>query len=142
MHKIIGEKREAKYLDRKGAYLIPVKGEYIGVVLTEKGYFLLGGGIHCGESDEACIQRECLEEIGYTVSIERKLCSGEMYYKSPSLGYFHPIQSYYLGELLEKAMVPTETNHQLVWINYKDLKNLMYLEIQNWAIEQAIKEVF
>ena len=67
MHKIFGIKEDKIYLDRKGAYLVPIRGEKVGVVETTKGYFLLGGGIDGDETDNQCIIRECIEEAGYQV---------------------------------------------------------------------------
>ena len=64
MHKVFGVKEKAEYVDRKGAYLIPVHNNKIGVIKTDKGYFLLGGGLDKNESHEDCIKRECIEETG------------------------------------------------------------------------------
>ena len=137
MHRIFGTKEPVEYKDRTGAYLIPIRDDCIGVVQTPKGYFLLGGGMDHNESDEACIIRECLEEAGYTVSIGQKLGSAETYYKAPVIGYFHPIQTYYAGTLLEQIQSPTESDHRFLWIPYEELKGRMYLEMQNWAIDLA-----
>ena len=98
IHKVFGTKESINYIDRVGAYLIPVRDSKIGVVKTSKGYFLLGGGLDGDESHEECIKRECLEEIGYAVSVGNKVCSAEMYCEHPTIGYFHPIQTYYVGE--------------------------------------------
>lgn len=140
MHKIFGAKENASYLDREGAYIIPIKDNKIGVVKTPKGYFLLGGGVNGGESHDEAIKRECLEEAGYTVSIKQRLCSAEAYTKHSTIGYFHPIQTYYVGELLEKAQEPIETDHEFMWVEYTQLKNNMFVQMQCWAIEQA--EIF
>ena len=51
MHKIFGTKEDKEYKDRIGAYIIPVKGNEVGVVETPKGYFLLGGGLDADETD-------------------------------------------------------------------------------------------
>jgi len=139
MHRTFGEKENVSYVDREGAYLIPIRGRTIGVVKTEKGYFLLGGGLDHGESPEQAIMRECLEETGYTVKIKRKLCTAETYTTHPKLGYFHPIQTYYVGDLTEKVSEPTESNHELLWIDYEDAIEKMFAEMQSWAIEQAIR---
>ena len=72
---------------------------------------------------------------GYTVSIKNKIGSSEAYYKSPTIGYFHPIQTYYIGELLEKVQTPAESDHKLVWMRFDDLKGKMYLDMQSWALE-------
>lgn len=136
MHKIVGTPKEVKYRNRKGAYLIPKKDDYIGVVRIPKGYFLLGGGLKKGETDQDCIRRECMEEIGYKVSVEYKIGSAEAYIENPKMGYYHPIQTYYAGELLEMVQRPIEHNHKLVWMKFEELYGKMYLEIQNWAIAE------
>ena len=140
-HRVFGDREDVSYIDRQGAYLIPIKNDNIAVVQTGKGYFFLGGGVDPDESDEMCIERECLEEIGYTVSIKNKIGSAETYYKSPAIGYFHPIQTYYVGELLEKVQVPKENDHKLVWLGFCDLKGKMYLDMQNWALELALQSI-
>ena len=135
-HRVFGIKGNVNYIDRAGAYLIPFKDGKVGVVRTPKGYFLLGGGLDDGESHEECIKRECLEEIGYTVSVGNKICSAEMYCEHPTIGYFHPIQTYYVGELMEQVNVAVEDDHEFVWMDYDDVVDNMYLEIQSWALKQ------
>lgn len=137
MHKVFGKKEEAEYTDRQGAYLIPVKDGKVGVVRTGKGYFLLGGGLNEGEDDEAGLRRECMEETGYRVSVGRKIGSAETYCKVPGIGYFHPVQTYYMGELLEQIQERVEKDHVLVWIEFGELRGNMHLEMQNWAIEEG-----
>ena len=53
------------------------------------------------------------------------------------VGYFHPIQTYYIDELLEKVQVPIENDYKFMWIEYEQLKGKMFTEMQNWAIEMA-----
>ena len=141
MHKRFGAKENANYIDRAGVYLVPTKESKVGVVKTLKGYFLIGGGLDSGENYEECIKRECLEEIGYTVSVGKQICSAEMYCKHSSIGYFHPIQTYYVGELLEQVSLPVEDDHEFVWVGYNELVDNMYLEMQSWALEQCMKEI-
>ncbi len=136
MHKVFGEKIDVTYLDRKGAYLIPINKGKIGVVQTSKGMFFLGGGIDENETDVECIHRECLEETGHTSVVKIFLCSAETYTHHPQLGYFHPIQRYYVGELKQNVQLPLETDHTLVWLTYEELKGNMFVEMQNWALEQ------
>ena len=136
MHRVFGTKEPAGYVDREGAYLIPFRNGLVGVVQTPKGYFFLGGGLENGESHLDCIKRECLEESGCFPCVQKKLCSAEAYMKHPSIGYFHPIQTYYSGTLLDRESIPTESDHILRWIKYDRLKGNMFLEMQNWALEQ------
>lgn len=137
MHKIFGTDEGVEYVHRKGAYLIPIKDGRIGIIQTPKGFFLLGGGIDHEETDTLCIIRECMEETGYSVLIGKKVCSAEAYIEHPAIGYFHPIQTYYLGELVEQKQLPIETDHRLVWMDYYNLKDRMFSEMQNWALEQC-----
>ncbi len=136
MHKVFGIKENAEYFDREGAYLIAYRDNKIAVVLTPKGYFFLGGGLQNEESHLDCIKRECLEEIGYSVLIEGKLCSAETYTKHPTIGNFHPIQTYYFGKLVIKEVPSIEKDHTLCWIEYEKLKGKMFSEMQNWALEE------
>lgn len=136
MHKIWGLREEHVYLDREGAYLIPSRNNLIGVIQTPKGYFFIGGGIEAGESHMACIRRECLEETGYLPRVETKICSAEMYTTHPTLGYFHPVQTYYSGELHLQLDCPKEKDHTLCWITYDELRGNMFAQMQNWALDQ------
>lgn len=138
MHRIFGIKENALYEDREGAYLIPMKDNKIGVVQTPKGYFFLGGGLNSNESHCDCIKRECMEEAGYEVTVKEKICSAETYCKHPIIGFFHPIQIYYSGELKERISEPTEKDHKFLWVEYDALRGKMYLEMQNWALEQFL----
>ena len=72
--------------------------------------------------------------------IKGKVCSAEMYGKHPTIGYFHPIQTYYYGELLERVSIPTEKDHLIYWVDYEQLKGKIFVEMQNWALEQSIKQ--
>lgn len=134
-HKVFGKKEHTIYTDRPGAYLIPLCDDLIGIVKTDKGYFLLGGGKEPGETDHECIIRECLEETGYQASVERYLGSAETYTIHSRIGYFHPIQAYYLGRLLEKKQQPVEQNHELLWYSYEEIKGKMFSEMQNWILD-------
>lgn len=140
-HKIFGIKENAEYSDREGAYLIPCQNDRIGIVKTPKGYFLLGGGLENGESHAECIKRECLEEVGYTVSVKNKICSAEAYHIHSEIGYFHPIQTYYAGELLSKVSIPVEKDHTLLWVEFDEIKGKMFSDMQNWALEKLSESI-
>lgn len=135
MHKVFGTKEKAEYTDREGAYLIPVRGDKVGVIRTPKGYFFVGGGIESGEAHISCIERECMEEAGYTVSVKKKVCSAETYCYHDEIGFFHPIQTYYVGEMISRKSESVEKDHEFLWIKYGDIKGRMYWEMQNWALD-------
>lgn len=140
MHKVFGTKEDQVYTDREGAYLIPVFGDTVGVIRTPKGYFFVGGGIESGESHIGCIERECAEEAGYTVSVKCEVCSAETYCFHNEIGFFHPIQTYYAGEMVSKIAESTEKDHEFLWVKYSDIKGRMYWEMQNWALEKLFEK--
>lgn len=139
MHKVFGTKENVEYTDREGAYLILVHENQVGIIQTPKGFFLLGGGLENNESHVECIERECMEEAGYVVSVKDKICSAETYCKHEVIGYFHPIQTYYMGEVISKVSAPIEKDHDFLWVEYDKLKGKMFVEMQNWALEQCVK---
>ncbi len=138
MRKIFGTKENVLYTARKGAYLIPIKDGRVGVIKTPKGYFLLGGGIDKNESCEDCIKRECIEEAGLKVRISDKICSAESYTLHPVIGYFHPVQEYFSGEIIGSIQAPAEADHEFMWMEYESIKGKMFAEMQGWAIDQAM----
>ena len=140
MHKVFGEKAPVPYYDRKGAYLIPVKDNKIAVIKTPKGLFFLGGGIENGETDEACIRCECLEESGVEVTIGEKIGSAETFTTHPRLGPFHPIQTYYAGEILKQVQAPLEKDHTLLFGSFQELDGKLFAEMQNWALQEFWKK--
>ena len=140
MHKIFGIVNKAEYYTRKGAYIIPYKDGKIAVAKTPKGYFLLGGGLEPGEDEIESIKRECIEEVGCTAEITRFLCSAEAFDVHPRQGFFHPVQSYYLGSISEQLYEPVEKDHTLVWMDYNELRGRMFSQMQNWAIQMCWQE--
>ncbi len=106
---------------------------------TARGLFLLGGGIQGSENDQECIRRECLEECGCECTVKEYLASAEAFSVHDTKGLFHPIQRYYMGDLLDKVQEPTEKDHFLIWADYGEIKGKMYSDMQNWALETGWK---
>lgn len=126
-----------RYHDRTGAYLIAEHAGSIALIQTPKGYFLPGGGMEPSEDPQACIRRELLEETGYTVRITGRVATADAYERHPMLGWFHPIQHYYAGELVEQVAAPSETDHTLVWKPLPEAEVLLLPECQRWAVSHC-----
>ena len=140
-HFKVGEKEDADYYHRPGAYIIPLNGYKVGLIKSKSGYCFIGGGRENGENDHNCLRREIIEETGYSVIINKYFGSAEQYKDDqPDIGYFHPVQNYYMGELIEKVCEPIEPDHELVWVKPGEAIGKMWIEMQKRALKYYISE--
>ena len=138
--KVFGTPRPgAEYLDRPSAYGIAFdeQGRAAAVYSERKGYFLLGGGMEPGETEEDCIRREALEEIGFAITVGEKVCIGEEYTTDLKDLPFHPIGHVYLNKLGEKAVEPAEPDHILTWMPVEEFQRVTFMHYQSWAMGMA-----
>lgn len=139
-HFTVGKKEDAEYYHRPGAYIIPLKDGKVGLIGTERFCFI-GGGREKGENDIECLKREIIEETGYASVINEYFGSAEEYKDDqPAIGYFHPVQNYYIGELTEKICEPIELDHVLSWVNPEEAVEKIWIEMQRKALERYITE--
>ena len=68
---VFGEKLSGQtYVDREGVYAIILNDKNeVATIRLPHGYFLPGGGLEGTESKEACLRRECLEELGWRLKL-------------------------------------------------------------------------
>ncbi len=124
-----------EYYDRKGTYLIALENNMLAVVKTYKGYFFLGGELGEKESHIECIKREYIKETGYDVVVQDYIGCAEEYGLHKELGYFHPIQYYYSGRILQRISKPIESDHIFEWISLDNIEEKMYIRAQGWAVK-------
>lgn len=149
MEQSFGEKIAGKhYRERVGAYAVSFDDQgRVALVeapaahTKERWLFLPGGGIEPGESDEACIRRECLEETGHFTVVGEPICIGREYVFSEKSGdYMYLTGHCYRVAFGEKVQKPIETDHTLMWVPARDCYNKMFLKYQAWAIKVALGE--
>lgn len=135
-HKTVGIKEPgAEYYERPGAYIIPVCGNKVAFVRHKNAYALIGGGKEPGESNEECLIREVMEETGYSVKIGECFATAEQYKPDQTdIGYFHPFQFYYTGELIDPVCERLEKDHFLEWIDINEASGRLFLEMQEFAL--------
>jgi 8-oxo-dGTP diphosphatase len=127
------------YRERPGAYAIIQDGpSSVAVLRTKNGFFLPGGGVEPGESFETALQREILEEIGYSADISAKVGSAAQYLRGRSGNkYFRKTGHFYMATLIQKIADPLNMDHQLVWYSPTDAAKKLSHEFQSWAVRQA-----
>ena len=128
------------YYPRPGSYAIIPRNNLIAIIRTKNGYHLPGGGAKSYESKEDTLHREVMEEIGCRVKIIEELGTAIDYIHSQNEGYFKKICTYYYCELLSENENPSEIDHILEWINFKDaLDKFNFGHSQYWALNLYYK---
>ena len=130
------------YEHRPGAYGILQNGKgELGIVKTDRGYYLIGGGIEAAETPEECLKREFWEETGYDVAIGKKICVAASYTYSLGDGRpLHLIAHCYRCSLGNYRQLPMDCGHTLVWISPEEAKRLLTAEHQRYAVSRALEE--
>ena len=112
---VFGEKlADQTYIDRKGVYAIIMneKNE-VATVKLPHGYFLPGGGLEGEESKEACLRRECLEELGWEIEINEYVCQAANYHFSIYRDkYLYSTVNFYLQTKWDEVHKPINNNHK------------------------------
>ena len=110
-------------------------------------YELPGGGQHQYETMEQAVIRECLEETGYTVTVERFLALHEEIMASASLrrrfpNHTHRIFHIFLCRLTDAAPIkPTETDFRQIGIEWIPLDTLPTVTLRPSALKSVLPDL-
>jgi len=128
--------RRKQYVSRIGAYAIIKSADgLIAIVKTVKGYFLPGGGVEGNESLEACLKRECLEEIGAQISVLDNFACGNYYFYSTTLNTdMESIGNFFICKIDKFLETKTDPDHELIWLPTEKAAQVLYLENQKKAV--------
>lgn len=93
-------------------------------------YYMIGGGVHMGETSKNCIEREVLEESGIKASVDHLAVVCENFFKGVGGSIdgmdCHTIEFYYFMKILEgdisSCKSKTDDNEELVWIPIEEIK--------------------
>ena len=139
-HIKVGEKEDAEYYERPGAYVLPQKDGLTALVKTKGCCCFIGGGRERGETDLDCMIREVREETGCAVTPGKLFASAEEYKPDQTdIGYFHPFQHYYFADLGEKICEPCEPDHALVWVKPEEIIDSVPIRMQRLTLEALLK---
>jgi 8-oxo-dGTP diphosphatase len=136
---IFGEKSEnADYETRHGVYAIVEKNQQFCLIQApNKGFFLPGGAIEPGETQEQALKRELLEEIGADCEIGDFLGQADEYFYSSHRDkyYYNPAYIYSLASVtFDKA--PLEDFNQIHWFNYDEALEKLKRGSHKWGLEE------
>lgn len=107
------------------------------------GYFyILGGGVHLGETSEHCIEREFLEETGIHAKAERLAVVCENFFRGEFGEDCHVLEFYYLmkaeADVIENCKHTSDIGENLVWL---PIEQITEYEIKPDFIKKSIREI-
>lgn len=112
-------------------------------------YDLPGGGQNQYETLEEAVRRECLEESGYTVAVDRlaaiyKEISVHERFRIEYEPYAHKVHFIFICHLVDEPIKPLAEKDldmlESVWIDISEIKNIpLYPQTINTNLEQILK---
>ena len=98
-----------------------------------------GGGIEGNETLQECIEREFVEETGYSIRIREFIGKASKYHYSDTMKcYMHGVGHFYIVTLKDKVKNEIEDDHLLLWLEPKRAIECLFLEHQAWAILRSV----
>lgn len=110
---------------------IVIKDNKILFVRSKIGdyFYMIGGGVHMGETSEECIEREFLEETGIKVQVERLAVVCENFFKGDGGSNdgldCHTLEFYYILKIEDDSASVKETDEgeALVWLPVDEIRD-------------------
>ena len=143
--KYVGNKEEnIEYRKRPGSYSIMVRKEdnKIGIVTDGYDYFYLGGGIENKETQIEALNREMIEESGYTIKNVKKFDEVGSYIWAEEKGYLEVLAYVYISEFDTKIAEPIEKDHKVLWVNPNDYVGKMCRQWQEYILKEYIEKYY
>jgi 8-oxo-dGTP diphosphatase len=109
-----------RYVNRPGAYAVVLDGR--DVLVTEQSdphpeIQLPGGALDPGEGAVRALHRECLEETGWRIRVERRLGFFQRYTYMPEYGLWaRKVCHIYLARAVYPLGPPAEPGHRAIWM--------------------------
>lgn len=135
-------KENSRFRYRAGGLLIH-DGKMLFAKNAVGGYFyILGGGVHMGETSEHCIEREFLEETGIHAKAERLAVVCENFFRGEFGEDCHVLEFYYImtaeTDAIEKCKHTSDIGENLVWL---PIEQVPECEIKPDFIKKSIREI-
>lgn len=109
-------------------------------------YYMIGGGVHLGETSVACMEREVMEETGIQTKVERLAVICENFFRGKG-GMIdgkdcHTIELYFYMQLTDEQFQAckekTDDGEDLVWVDIDEIANCF---VKPNCIAERISEI-
>lgn len=133
---VIGEKLENKKYDfRETCFGICVKDGKMLLVKKKEQCSFVGGGLEDGETHEACLKREFIEESGYEILNISPFVTIDCFWLAAGKWPLESLANFYVVEVGNKICEPTEEGHVVVEATLSEVKDLLPLPYHQKALE-------
>lgn len=140
-HPRFGTKEEGvDYVNRYGVYAVipnPEQDQIILVQAPNGAWFLPGGEIEAGEDHLTALERELIEELGFTAEIGRYYGQADEYFYSShrDTHYYNPAYLYEVTRF-EESQKPLEDFNNLAWFPIEEAIDKLKRGSHKWGIQQ------
>ena len=136
-----GDKLEnVTYKNRYGVYAVIPDADKQHIILVQApngAWFLPGGEIEAGENHQSALERELLEELGFTAKLGRYYGQADEYFYSShrDTHYYNPAYIYEVTDFTEVGN-PLEDFNNLAWFPIEEAKTKLKRGSHKWGIEK------
>jgi 8-oxo-dGTP diphosphatase len=128
-----------EYVLRPGGYAVILDARgMLAVVATDEGLHLPGGGQEAGETPEAATVREVAEETGLEVALEGMIGVADELAFAPAKKVHYRKRCSFFRATVTATGEPTETDHELKWMETAAALRELHHEVQRWAVRKAL----
>lgn len=125
------------YILRPGAYVLIHHQDRIAVVKATGGFCFPGGGQDPGEPLEETARRECREEVGLQIVIDRQLArADQLAFGIPEQQHFQKQCTFYLAHLATEERLIGEPDHQLHWMTAGEALAALTHAGERWVVAE------
>lgn len=131
---------QIRYRERKCVYAILYDNNGNIAITNDGKYFFFGGGMEKNEKELETLEREMLEETGYTIKDIELFDRLISYEYNSSRGNLKIVATIYLAKLNEKIVEPIEKDHPILWGKPEEYINKMYHEYQRVILKEYVEK--